>query len=79
MTSTIPDTILSIDLTDGLFYADRQQTGAGLNFSVPDSVLINPTAPPGPGVPEPAAWALMILGFGATGAAMRRRRTMVAA
>lgn len=25
------------------------------------------------GVPEPAAWALMILGFGATGAAMRRR------
>ena len=25
------------------------------------------------GVPEPATWALMILGFGATGAAMRRR------
>lgn len=29
-------------------------------------------------VPEPAAWALMIVGFGATGAAMRRRRTRVA-
>jgi hypothetical protein len=26
------------------------------------------------GVPEPAAWALMILGFGGLGAAMRRRR-----
>ena len=26
------------------------------------------------GVPEPATWALMILGFGATGAAMRRSK-----
>jgi hypothetical protein len=26
------------------------------------------------GVPEPGAWALMILGFGAVGAALRRRR-----
>ena len=24
MTSTIPETILNIDLTDGLFYADRR-------------------------------------------------------
>lgn len=30
------------------------------------------------GVPEPATWALLILGFGATGAAMRRRTTTVA-
>ena len=29
---------------------------------------------PGGPVPEPAAWALMIAGFGLTGAAMRRRR-----
>jgi hypothetical protein len=28
---------------------------------------------PPPGVPEPAAWALMILGFGAAGASLRRR------
>jgi PEP-CTERM motif len=28
------------------------------------------------GVPEPSAWALMIAGFGLTGAAMRRRRTL---
>ena len=27
-----------------------------------------------PGVPEPAEWALMILGFGAVGAVLRRRR-----
>jgi choice-of-anchor C domain-containing protein len=30
------------------------------------------------GVPEPAAWALMILGFGAAGATLRRRRAAVA-
>ena len=30
------------------------------------------------GVPEPATWALMILGFGAVGGAMRRRRSVTA-
>jgi hypothetical protein len=30
----------------------------------------------GPGVPEPAAWALMILGFGASGAMLRRRKAL---
>ena len=30
--------------------------------------------PPTPGVPEPATWALMLLGFGAAGAALRSRR-----
>ncbi|OYU15929.1 MAG: hypothetical protein CFE37_03605 [Alphaproteobacteria bacterium PA4] len=28
----------------------------------------------GGGVPEPASWAMLIAGFGLTGAAMRRRR-----
>jgi len=30
-------------------------------------------------VPEPASWALMILGFGGAGAVLRRRRTLAAA
>ncbi|WP_404711638.1 PEPxxWA-CTERM sorting domain-containing protein [Sphingomonas sp. MMS24-J13] len=30
-------------------------------------------------VPEPASWGLMIVGFGALGGAMRRRRAVVAA
>lgn len=32
----------------------------------------------GGGVPEPAAWALMVAGFGLVGMATRRRRTTVA-
>ncbi len=31
---------------------------------------------PGPGVPEPATWALLIAGFGLVGAAARRRRIL---
>jgi hypothetical protein len=58
-------------------------------FALPDGVTVNggdylvnnhfvdPLAPVG-GVPEPAAWALMILGFGAAGAMIRRRRTVLA-
>jgi hypothetical protein len=29
---------------------------------------------PGPKVPEPASWAMMLAGFGAIGSAMRSRR-----
>lgn len=35
--------------------------------------------PDGGGVPEPAAWALMLLGFGGIGGALRSRRRAVAA
>ena len=31
---------------------------------------------PGGGVPEPATWAMMIMGFGGVGSLMRRRRTL---
>ena len=34
---------------------------------------------PGGAVPEPAAWAIMVLGFGAAGAALRQRRRVLAA
>ncbi|MBS0360852.1 MAG: PEPxxWA-CTERM sorting domain-containing protein [Proteobacteria bacterium] len=39
----------------------------------------HPLACGGPGAPEPAAWALMILGFGAAGASLRLRRRVAAA
>ena len=34
--------------------------------------------PPAGGVPEPASWALMVVGFGSLGAALRRRRAAIA-
>jgi hypothetical protein len=40
--------------------------------------FIDPLAAPG-GVPEPASWTLMILGFGLAGAAVRRRRSLLQA
>ncbi|HLZ75654.1 PEPxxWA-CTERM sorting domain-containing protein [Phenylobacterium sp.] len=42
------------------------------NFSNTVGTPPGPTG--GPGVPEPAAWAMMLVGFGALGAAMRARR-----
>ncbi len=46
--------------------------GGGSNF---DTITFNVTA----GVPEAASWAMLIAGFGLTGAAMRRRRPVAVA
>jgi hypothetical protein len=35
--------------------------------------------PPGPGIPEPTEWAMLIAGFGMAGVVLRRRRASVAA
>ena len=48
-----------------------------------DTVKLDNVIMTGPGstgaVPEPATWAMMILGFGAAGTVLRRRRTAMAA
>jgi hypothetical protein len=55
----------------------------GANFSIeatgpgPVTLTISDTRIAG-AVPEPASWALLIAGFGLTGAALRRRRTAIA-
>jgi hypothetical protein len=49
------------------------KTGQTYNVAARDAF-----GPPLGGVPEPASWALMILGFGAAGAMLRRRRVAFA-
>ena len=53
--------------------------GGTANFIVYDNITFGSDVAGGGAVPEPSAWALMILGFGAVGGAMRaaRRRTSV--
>jgi fibro-slime domain-containing protein len=51
------------------FYADRAQTQAATYFNiVTEGITVTPS------VPEPATWAMMLLGFGGIGLAIRRRR-----
>lgn len=60
--------------TNGVFnLADGVTANAG-DYLV-NNRFIDPQAAP-VGVPEPAAWAFMLVGFGGLGAALRRRRTM---
>lgn len=51
------------------------------NYNLPSLQVTGDTvtvsgAPASPGVPEPSSWALMMIGFGAIGGAMRRRRSL---
>ena len=54
-----------------IFYADRAQTGADLSVDVTGAITS--------GVPEPTSWAMMLVGFGGLGAAMRSRRKQAVA
>lgn len=48
-------------------------TATDLNFGNSKSLSINAVFGAGAAVPEPSVWALLILGFGLVGAAMRRK------
>lgn len=48
--------------------------GGVANQIVFDDITFGSSTPGNPGVPEPATWAMLILGFGIVGAAARRRR-----
>lgn len=62
-------TLSAGDHTFTAFYADRAQTQAQVYFNIVTEGLT--VTPP---VPEPATWAMMLLGFGGIGFAMRRQR-----
>ncbi len=55
-----------------VFYADRDVTGAHLSLSSDSNIGIS-------GAPEPATWAMLIVGLAGLGAAVRRMRSAFAA
>jgi len=57
------------------FQADYFADGRGVLL---DNVIVNGELAPGAAVPEPATWGMMILGFGAAGSVLRRRRLAAA-
>ena len=59
--------LVSVSLSSVLGFGTLEQIRVGEIFQVG-------TPPPPPAVPEPATWAMMLMGFGATGVAMRRSR-----
>ena len=62
------------------FFRDDFATGQGeASSGFVNYIRISDTAGAPTVVPEPAAWALMIMGFGAVGAVVRRRRVFAAA
>jgi hypothetical protein len=67
--------------TTGITGADRMSFGYPPSAFAPDGnadfVLRLDYLVPSAAVPEPAAWAMMIAGFGLAGSALRRRRTAV--
>lgn len=79
-TSPVLRTRTSYVANTGFFSGPLTLTVDGLSDRSPsfDNIALNTrltpvVVPPVGGVPEPAAWALMIAGFGLTGTAMRRR------
>lgn len=83
-----PAILLSHDLSlDGLFFgayvpvASRVTSNAFFSTQViyDYTPLVEGPGPGGPGpVPEPSTWAMMILGFGVIGSALRRRQRTTA-
>jgi hypothetical protein len=65
----------------GFFRFDFLTAVNGITLNIPavsDVVLYKTTTVPTTAVPEPATWAMMLLGFGAIGFAARRRRRLLA-
>jgi len=53
-------------------YQEYVRTAAGADFQNTSGITFTLTAVTG-GVPEPATWAMMLIGFGAVGGVLRRR------
>ena len=60
-------------VTASTFRLTTEGTAMGQNGSYGGSISFRPGTP---AVPEPATWAMMLVGFAGVGAAMRRRRSI---
>lgn len=73
-------TVLGNELIGSTGYADFSNGLRGVGVfevvvgNADAAQFVIKTLTPSPGVPEPAAWAMMLGGFGIVGAAMRRRK-----
>lgn len=65
--------LLSFNVGPGTYRLTVQGTPGIKNASFAGTVAFNTSSVPG--VPEPATWGMMLIGFGVIGAAMRRKRT----
>lgn len=78
--TAITGTITGLSIADGQSFGfrwvDVDSTGADHGIGVDNLGITATLAPLAPGVPEPSAWALLILGFGVVGGALRRRRAL---
>jgi hypothetical protein len=77
----ISGTIAGLSIANGASYGfrwtDRDSSGNDHGLAV-DNLSINATiAPIVSAAPEPGTWAMMIIGFGAAGASLRRRKSKV--
>jgi hypothetical protein len=64
-------------VSDGLLTSlsiSADQPAAGFLWPTVDNLTLARAAVMGPGVPEPATWAMMLAGFGLAGSAVRRRQ-----
>jgi Domain of unknown function (DUF4082)/PEP-CTERM motif len=74
-----------VSIPEYTYGSDLQQYGSGLNFpgvgtggGYGSNGIFEVSFSVGGAVPEPASWALMIVGFGMVGATMRRRAAVAA-
>ena len=67
-------------LTNSPFTSDYTRIGISPSYEVVGFASVTTTIvdPPPPEVPEPASWALLVIGFGSTGIMLRRRRVQAA-
>jgi len=70
---------LNAYLDEVVFDTDKLSSPQTLVFTNPAGGTVDVTIDVTNGVPEPASWALMLIGIGAMGVAIRRRRSVSAA